>query len=142
MDRAVAMRLESHRPLLAAPWIGAVVFLVSGGDPRRSRARADPEDVHQLLPTDAHHLLTHHECLGLHCDGSTPPNCVSGMGVVPRDTCNGIESSTNPPGYYYWDGTIILAPDGTYHLFAEPMGRLPGIQPRLGGVRSHPRRGR
>jgi len=28
MDRAVATRLESHRPLLAARWIGAVVFFV------------------------------------------------------------------------------------------------------------------
>ena len=56
---------------------------------------------------------------GCTATGSTPPNCVSGQGVVPRDTCNGIESATNPPGYYYWDGTVILAPDGTFHMFAD-----------------------
>ena len=61
--------------------------------------------------------------------GSTPPNCVSGQGVVPRDTCNGIESSTNPPGYYYWDGTIIPAPDGTYHLFASRWAGSQGFNP-------------
>ena len=66
---------------------------------------------------------------GCTATGSTPPNCVSGMGVVPRDTCNGIESSTNPPGYYYWDGTIILAPDGTYHLFADRWAGSQGFNP-------------
>jgi hypothetical protein len=45
------------------------------------------------------------------------------MGVVPRDTCNGIESAMNPPAYYYWDGKILRAADGTYHLFAD---RWPG----------------
>lgn len=62
---------------------------------------------------------------GCTATGSTPPNCVAGMGVVPRDTCNGIESSTNPPASYYWDGTVIRAADGTYHLFAD---RWPGSQ--------------
>jgi hypothetical protein len=43
-------------------------------------------------------------------------------GVLPRDTCNGIESAKGagvPPDYYYWDGSIIRASDGTYHLFAD-----------------------
>ncbi len=66
---------------------------------------------------------------GCTATGSTPPNCVSGQGVVPRDTCNGIESSTNPPGYYYWDGTIIPAPDGTYHLFASRWAGSQGFNP-------------
>jgi len=54
---------------------------------------------------------------------------VSGTGVVPRDTCNGIESSTNPPGYYYWDGTVILAPDGTFHMFADRWAGSTGFNP-------------
>jgi hypothetical protein len=66
---------------------------------------------------------------GCTATGSTPPNCVSGQGVVPRDTCNGIESSTNPPGYYYWDGTVILAPDGTFHLFADRWAGSQGFNP-------------
>jgi hypothetical protein len=66
---------------------------------------------------------------GCTATGSTPPNCVSGQGVVPRDTCNGIESSTNPPGYYYWDGTIILAADATYHLFASRWAGSQGFNP-------------
>ena len=66
---------------------------------------------------------------GCTATGSTPSNCTAGMGVVPRDTCNGIESATNPPGYYYWDGTIILAPDGTYHLFADRWAGSGGFNP-------------
>jgi hypothetical protein len=66
---------------------------------------------------------------GCTATGSTPPNCVSGQGVVPRDTCNGIESSTNPPGYYYWDGTVILAPDGTFHMFADRWVGSQGFNP-------------
>jgi hypothetical protein len=60
---------------------------------------------------------------GCTATGSTPANCVSGAGVVPRDTCNGIESPRNPPQYYYWDGKIIRAADGVWHLFAD---RWPG----------------
>jgi hypothetical protein len=41
-------------------------------------------------------------------------------GVLPRDLCNGIESAKGAgvhPDYYYWDGQIIRAEDGKYHLF-------------------------
>ncbi len=40
-------------------------------------------------------------------------------GVLPRDTCNGLESTKIPPQYYYWDGKILQAPDGKYHMFAD-----------------------
>lgn len=59
---------------------------------------------------------------GCTASGATPPNCTAGSGVLPRDTCNGIESPKNPPANYYWDGTIINS-KGTYHLFAT---RWPG----------------
>ncbi len=39
--------------------------------------------------------------------------------VVPRDTCNGIESAKEPPDYYYWDGKIIRATDGLYHMIVD-----------------------
>src|SRR6478609_830712 len=41
-------------------------------------------------------------------------------GVLPRDLANGIESAKGAgvhPDYYYWDGQIIRAKDGKYHLF-------------------------
>src|SRR6185312_15823545 len=41
-------------------------------------------------------------------------------GVLPRDISNGIESAKGAgvhPDYYYWDGQIIKAVDGKYHMF-------------------------
>ena len=41
-------------------------------------------------------------------------------GVVPRDISNGIESAMGAgvhPQWYYWDGEIIKATDGKYHMF-------------------------
>ena len=41
-------------------------------------------------------------------------------GVLPRDLCNGIEDAKGKavaPGWYYWDGQIIKAKDGKYHMF-------------------------
>jgi len=41
-------------------------------------------------------------------------------GVIPRDISNGIESAMGAgvhPQWYYWDGEIILAKDGKYHMF-------------------------
>ncbi len=41
-------------------------------------------------------------------------------GVLPRDLSNGIESAKGAsvhPDYYYWDGQIIRAEDGKFHLF-------------------------
>jgi MYXO-CTERM domain-containing protein len=41
-------------------------------------------------------------------------------GVLPRDLFNGIESAKGAgvhPDYYYWDGQIIKAKDGKFHMF-------------------------
>jgi len=41
-------------------------------------------------------------------------------GVIPRDISNGIESAKGAgvhPQWYYWDGEIIKAKDGKYHMF-------------------------
>ena len=46
-------------------------------------------------------------------------------GVLPRDLCNGIESAKGaavPPDFYYWDGQIIRAKDGKYHMFMSTFG--------------------
>jgi MYXO-CTERM domain-containing protein len=45
-------------------------------------------------------------------------------GVLPRDTCNGLEDATNKQ-YQYWDGKIFKGPDGKYYLYAGqwPQGK-------------------
>ena len=105
-----------------------MVFLVEVALGGVARAQTPKTFINYFQPAPVTCSLTTN-AWGCTATGSTPPNCVSGQGVVPRDTCNGIESSTNPPGYYYWDGTIILAPDGTYHLFASRWAGSQGFNP-------------
>ncbi len=52
--------------------------------------------------------------------------------VLPRDLCNGIESAKGagvPPDYYYWDGQIIRANDGKYHMFMSTWAGANGFNP-------------
>jgi len=77
---------------------------------------------------------------GCTATGSTPSNCVAGVGVVPRDTCNGIESTNGAgvaPTYLYWDGQIIKAPDGKYHMFASRWDESRGHGGWFGSVAVH-----
>ncbi|MBN2191546.1 MAG: hypothetical protein JW751_01920 [Polyangiaceae bacterium] len=53
-------------------------------------------------------------------------------GVLPRDLCNGIESARGagvPPEYYYWDGQILKAQDGKYHMFMSTWSGADGFNP-------------
>lgn len=53
-------------------------------------------------------------------------------GVRPRDLCNGIESALGadvPPEFYYWDGQIIRAQDGKYHMFMSTWSGANGFNP-------------
>ena len=53
-------------------------------------------------------------------------------GVLPRDTCNGIESARGaavPPEFYYWDGQILRAKDGKYHMFMSTWSGTAGFNP-------------
>jgi MYXO-CTERM domain-containing protein len=53
-------------------------------------------------------------------------------GVLPRDLCNGIESAKGagvPPDYYYWDGRILKAKDGKYHMFMSTWAGSAGFNP-------------
>ncbi|HLK89689.1 MAG TPA: glycoside hydrolase family protein [Polyangia bacterium] len=105
--------------------LGAALFLLCNV----ARAQTTSKTfINYFQPTPTTCALTTN-AWGCTATGSTPPNCVSGQGVVPRDTCNGIESSTNPPGDYYWDGTVIAAPDGTFHMFADRWPGSSGFNP-------------
>jgi hypothetical protein len=82
------------------------------GPHRRHRVAGERlgKDVHRLLQTDADRL---------------PPttNTWGDKAVPPRDTCNGLEDTTGTPTarpqWMYWDGKILLATDGKYHMFAD-----------------------
>ncbi len=53
-------------------------------------------------------------------------------GVLPRDLCNGIESARGagvPPENYFWDGQILKAKDGKYHMFLSTWSGGDGFNP-------------
>jgi len=128
MGKSIAARLERRSSVSAARWIGAGVFVAEAVLGGRAAAQTSKTFINYFQPAPLTCPLTTN-AWGCTATGATPANCVSGQGVLPRDTCNGIESSTNPPGYYYWDGTIIPAPDGTYHLFASRWAGSQGFNP-------------
>lgn len=52
--------------------------------------------------------------------------------VLPRDVCNGIEGARGagvPPEYYFWDGRVVRAGDGTFHLFGSFWPGTTGFSP-------------
>src|SRR6516165_6783405 len=46
-------------------------------------------------------------------------------GIFPRDPKNGLEDETIKQ-FCYWDGQIIKAPDGRYHMFASRWDQAKG----------------
>jgi hypothetical protein len=106
-----------RRTGFACSGIGLAAFLAAAW-PSAAAAQTTKTFIDYFQPTPITCPLTTNTW-GCTATGSTPANCVAGAGVVPRDTCNGIESAKNPPAYYYWDGKVIRAADGTYHLFAD-----------------------
>ena len=56
--------------------------------------------------------------------------------VQPRDTKNGLEDTTMKQ-YCYWDGQIIKAPDGKYHMFASRWDQARGHNGWFGSVAVH-----
>src|ERR1017187_6665134 len=56
--------------------------------------------------------------------------------VLPRDTQNGLEDTTMKK-YCYWDGQIIKAPDGNYHMFASRWDEARGHSGWFGSVAVH-----
>jgi hypothetical protein len=56
--------------------------------------------------------------------------------VLPRDNQNGLED-TKITNYNYWDGQIIKASDGKYHLFASRWNQSSGHNGWFGSVAVH-----
>jgi hypothetical protein len=56
--------------------------------------------------------------------------------ILPRDTQNGLEDATMKK-YCYWDGQIIRAPDGKYHMFASRWSESRGHGGWFGSVAVH-----
>jgi MYXO-CTERM domain-containing protein len=109
MDAAIFFRTEEPTPMRrikAFQGLVAVTFLV--GILSSPRAVGAPDAgtktlIDYFLPTPIVCPLT--------------SNTWGAAGVLPRDTCNGLEDSTNKQ-WQYWDGKILKGADGKYHMYA------------------------
>jgi hypothetical protein len=102
MHKLQPLSLASTQPARRAARIAAVALLANVG--LTGTARAKPfEDYIKPMPT------------------VSPLSSASwGTAALPRDLSNGIESAMGAgvhPQWYYWDGQIIRAKDGKYHMF-------------------------
>lgn len=68
--------------------------------------------------------------------GSLSTNVWGSAAVGPRDTENGLEDPKMEK-YCYWDGKIIKAPDGKYHMFASRWDESRGHNGWFGSVAVH-----
>ncbi|HLP77909.1 MAG TPA: glycoside hydrolase family protein [Candidatus Paceibacterota bacterium] len=68
--------------------------------------------------------------------GSLTTNIWGATNVLPRDPQNGLEDTTIKK-YCYWDGQIIKAADGKFHMFASRWGESAGHGGWWGSVAVH-----
>ena len=101
-DFAATRNLRPHQHV----WLASLLVSVSLG--MSTAAQAKPfEEYIKPMPTVA-------------ALSSASWGVTDTPGVIPRDISNGIESAMGAgvhPQWYYWDGQIIGAKDGKYHMF-------------------------
>ncbi len=66
----------------------------------------------------------------------TTSNAWGSSGVLPRDQDNGVEDKTNKL-YSYWDGKILRAADGKYHMYVSRWNQSAGHNGWFGSVCVH-----
>ena len=60
-------------------------------------------------------------------------NAWGSSGVLPRDQDNGVEDKTNK-SWSYWDGKILRATDGKYHMYVSRWSQSAGHNGWFGSV--------
>ena len=127
--RILATRVHVPTGVVMAPrlTVGIASILVVGVV--RSRSRPDHEDIHQLLPADAHHLLAHHERVGLYRDGFHPLQLHLRAGRRSAGHLQRDRELDEPARVLLLGRQRLLAPDGTYHLFADRWAGSSGFNP-------------
>jgi hypothetical protein len=69
--------------------------------------------------------------------GKLDPEAWGAPNVLPRDRSNGLEDPTLMKHYCYWDGQILKAKDGKYHMFASRWDQSKGHNGWGGSVAVH-----
>jgi hypothetical protein len=124
--RSTGSQRISYRNILTAGVIGLVAVLspAQAADLAESTAVSASKlktFIDYFLPTPSH--------------GDLSRDAWGATNVLPRDVRNGLENITNK--YCYWDGQIIKASDGKYHVFASRWDESRGHNGWFGSVAVH-----
>jgi hypothetical protein len=119
----IAPRIQAAALLIAVCWTGSRALAQTPASTAPASAPAGKTLIDYFLPTPFQSPLTK--------DVWGAPN------VLPRDPHNGLEDQTMMKQYCYWDGKIIKAKDGKYHLFASRWDQAKGHNGWGGSVAVH-----
>ena len=117
------MSLTFIRPLrLLALTLTALALFAAANFGAAQQARTNKTFIDYFLPTPI--------------VGSLTTNIWGAATVGPRDPQNGLEDTTIKK-YCYWDGQILKAADGKYHLFASRWSEAAGHNGWFGSIAVH-----
>ncbi|MGA2853188.1 MAG: glycoside hydrolase family protein [Verrucomicrobiota bacterium] len=117
------MSLTSIRPMhLLKPMLTALAVLAGASFGIAQETKTNKTFIDYFLPTPI--------------VGSLSTNIWGAATVGPRDSKNGLEDGTMQQ-WNYWDGQIIKAPDGKYHLFASRWAQSRGHNGWFGSQAVH-----
>ena len=117
-------RGQKYRRLvwLVPAFLALLALPVIGQTPGAAVATQSKTFIDYFLPTPPH--------------GALVRDAWGATNVLPRDPQNGLEDTTMKK-YCYWDGQIIKAPDGKYHMFASRWDESRGHNGWFGSVAVH-----
>jgi hypothetical protein len=109
--------------LCLAACLGVLLTLPTlGQSPGAAPTQSRKTFIDYFLPTPPH--------------GELSPSAWGATNILPRDPKNGLEDNTIKQ-YCYWDGQIIKAPDGKFHMFASRWSESRGHNGWFGSVAIH-----
>jgi hypothetical protein len=123
LDKTQIMSPTSIDPIrFLAPAVTAWALLAAANFGAAEEAKTNKTFIDYFLPTPVVGALT--------------TNIWGATNVLPRDSQNGLEDPTIKK-YCYWDGQIIKATDGKYHLFASRWRESAGHNGWFGSLAVH-----
>jgi hypothetical protein len=126
LTRAASVASDRRNQLLSSCLIASLLALPAlpalAQSPGAASAPRPKTFIDYFLPTPPH--------------GELSRDAWGAKNVLPRDPKNGLEDATIKK-YCYWDGQIIKAPDGKYHMFASRWAESRGHGGWFGSVAVH-----
>ena len=119
---------STQKPLMRATTLGALTLAIA--------TLAGAASGQEATPPAAKTFIDYFLPMPMPASGALSKDVWGAPEVGPRDTQNGLEDVTVKQ-WYYWDGQIIKAPGGKYHLFASRWDQAQGHRGWFGSKAVH-----